>query len=250
MVNPMDLTGRRILVTGASSGLGREISILANRLGASVIMVARRQDKLADVCKQLDGGHNRYYAYDLKNISGIEELIAQIVSENGVLDGLVHSAGIANIRPLSDTTYGFLHDMMLVNFYSFVELARVYAKKKNNAGGSIVAISSISGKLASKSKMAYCASKSALEMAAKVAATELAKKNIRVNSVLPSFIETDMYRAVVDDLGEEFVKQHHLSRQLLGLGQPIDVANATAFLLSDASRFITASDIAVDGGYL
>ena len=249
-INPIDLTDKRILVTGASSGIGKETAALINKLGANVIMVARNEENLKHVCEQLNGEHNNYYAYDLRNIAGIEELMKTIVAENGALDGLVHSAGIADMRPLQNTSYEFLHDMMLVNFYSFVELTRVFAKKKNNRGGSIVVISSVASEIGRKTKVAYCSSKAAVGGAVRAMAAELTAKNIRVNSIMGGFVKTDMYAKYIDTVGSISAEDDVFNNQPLGLGEPADIANAVAFLLSDAAKFITGTGMVVDGGYL
>lgn len=250
MINPMDLTGKTILVTGASAGLGKETAITLSKLGAKVIAVARNAEALKETVSLMDGNDNAYYVFDLKKIDEIETLVKTIVSEHGKLDGLVHCAGIATMRPLKMTTYEFLHDMMLVNFYSFVELTRVYSNKKNNNGGSIVVMSSIASQSGDKSKTAYCASKAAIDGAVKVLSKELASKNIRVNSIVAGFIKTDMYERYIEQAGEDLANDLVLNRQFLGFGKPVDIANAIAYLLSDASEFVTGTGMVVDGGYL
>ena len=246
----MDLSGKRILVTGASSGIGKEVSTLINELGAAVIMVARNEERLKGVMSRLGGDGNNYYPYDLRNISGIETLMNDIVAENGVLSGLVHCAGISTMRPLQNTTYEFFHDMLLINLYSFIELVRTYAKKKNNKGGSVVAISSVMSNVAEKARTAYCASKAAVDGAMRGMASELVAKSIRINSVAASFIKTDMLEEYSKTAGDDAIGRHLLDRQAMGLGEPADIANAVAYLLSDAAKFITGSCMVVDGGYL
>lgn len=250
MINPMDLTGKTILVTGASAGLGKETAITLSKLGANVIAVARNAEALKETVSLMDGTDNAYYVFDLKKIDEIEALVKTIVAEHGKLEGLVHCAGIATMRPLKMTTYEFLHDMMLVNFYSFVELTRVYSNKKNNNGGSIVVMSSIASQSGDKSKTAYCASKAAIDGAVKVLSKELASKNIRVNSIVAGFIKTDMYEQYIEQAGEDLANDLILNRQFLGFGKPVDIANAIAYLLSDASEFVTGTGMVVDGGYL
>ncbi len=250
MINPMDMTSKRILVTGASKGIGKAAAVKLSQLGAEVILIARSKDGLKKTISEMSGSGHAYYAFDLKCIDDIEQLIKKIVSENGKLDGLVHCAGIAPMRPLKMTSYEFLHDVMLINFYAFIELARVYANKKNNNGGSIVAMSSAASKSGLKSKTAYCASKAAVDGAIRAMSTELADKNIRINSILAGFIKTDIYNEYFEYADENSFEKVILSRQFLGLGEVEDIANAIVYLLSDASKFITGTGMVADGGYL
>lgn len=250
MINPMDLSGKRILVTGASSGIGKAVAIKLSELGAEVIIIARSEDKLKQTISELSGDNHSFYSFDLKNVNEIEHLVKKIVSDTGKLDGLVHCAGIATMCPLKMTTYDFLHDMMLINFYAFVELVRVYSHKKHCNGGSIVVMSSVASKSGDKSKTAYCASKAAVDGAIRTMAKELAVKKIRINSIVAGFIKTDMYEQYLDCTSEETIDKVVFNRQFMGLGETGDVADAIAYLLSDAAKFITGTGMVVDGGYL
>lgn len=196
------------------------------------------------------GDNHSSYSFDLRNIEEIEGLIKRIVSERGKLDGLAHCAGIMYMRPLKNTTYDVLHDKMLINFYAFVELVRMYSLKKHCNGGSVVVMSSAASKTGDKSKVAYCASKAAVDGAVRAMAKELGKKNIRVNSIQAGLIKTYMYESYVADAGEDVVNTLTSERQFLGLGETDDIANAIAYLLSDAAKFITGTGMVVDGGCL
>lgn len=250
MINPMDLPGKRILVTGASSGIGKATAIRLAQLGANVVMLARDIDRLHETMTEMPGDDHLCYSIDLKEIENIEPLVKSIVKNAGKFDGLVHCAGIATMRPLKYTKYDFLHDMMLINYYAFVELVRVYANKQNNNGGSIVAMSSTASKSGVKTKIAYCSSKAAIDGAVKAMAIELADKNIRVNSIVAGFVKTDMYDQYLSQAGEDAIERVVLNRQFMGLGESSDIANAIAYLLSDAAKFITGTGLVVDGGYL
>lgn len=144
-----------------------------------------------------------------------------------------------------------LQNIMSVNFFSFIELVKQFSDKKNNDnGGSIVAISSISSKVGARGLSAYCASKGALESSIRSMALELAPRKIRINSVAPGIIQTQIYDGLKDIVNNRNFDAELKKRQIMGIGKPEDVANATAFLLSDASGFITGTSIVVDGGYL
>lgn len=251
MMNPMDLTGKKIIVTGASSGIGRETCILLSKLSAKVIMIARREEKLKDTLSELNGLEHLYYCYDLKDIDGIENMIKQIIKKNGPVDGFVHSAGIGNYRPLNMIKPKFLREVMEVNFYSFVEIVRCITKRNCfNEGMNIVGVSSISSQQGNQTKTAYCASKAAMDAAIRCMAKELAPKKVRVNSVVPALIKTKLYDVFLDMGSDSEDAKNVMARQYLGLGEPIDVANMIAYLLSDAAKFITGTSIPIDGGRL
>ena len=240
MKNIIDLTNRKILITGASSGIGAETALLCSQLGAKVILVARREEKLREVSLGLDGKDHHYYSFDLSNVDGIEPFIKRISEETGPLDGFVHSAGIPGTRPLK-----------LFKPQSFIEIIRCITKRNVcKDGASFVGVSSVSSKIGSLGKTGYAASKAAMDGAARSIAKELAHRNIRVNTVCPGLIETAIFQKFKDNAGNSLDAQSKLDRQYLGLGHPIDIANVIVFLLSDASRMITGSSINVDGGML
>lgn len=251
MINPMDLSGKSIVVTGASSGIGKGIAIFLSKLGADVIMVARNSERLRETYSELEPGRHCYYESDLNDLGSIEGLIDNICRDGLKLNGLVHSAGISLTMPLQYLKSGDLNSIMTVNFFSFVELVKQFSKRKNNDnGGSVVAISSISSRVGARGLTAYSASKGALESAVRSMALDLATKKIRINSVAPGMIETQMYDGLRELVNNKDFEAELKKRQVLGVGKPEDVAYATAFLLSDASRFITGTSMIVDGGYL
>lgn len=251
MINPIDLSGKNILVTGASSGIGKGIAIFLSRVGANIIMAARNEEKLKETYNELEPGNHSYYLIDLNNLNEIEGMIDKICSDGRKLNGIVHSAGISRTIPVQYLKMDDLKSIMSINFYSFVELVKHFSKRKyNDNGGSIVAISSISSKVGARGLSAYCASKGALESAIRSLALELAPKNIRINSIAPGMIKTQIYDGLLDLVNNKDFEADLKKRQIMGLGTPEDVASSTAFLLSDASKFITGSSINVDGGYL
>jgi len=246
----MDLSGKNIIVTGASSGIGKGIAIFLSKLGADIIMIARNEGRLKETLDELAPGNHSYYLLDLSNLEEVGKAIDNICSNGRKLNGLVHSAGISRTIPLQHLKLTDLNSIMCINFYSFVELVKHFSKRKNNDnGGSIVAISSISSKVGARGLAAYCASKGALESAIRPMALELAAKNIRINSIAPGMIATQIYDGLKELVNNNNFESDLRKRQFMGLGSPDDVAYATAFLLSDASKFITGTSLTVDGGY-
>ncbi|MEN6314690.1 MAG: SDR family oxidoreductase [Clostridiaceae bacterium] len=251
MINPMDLSGKNILVTGASSGIGKGIAVLLSKLGANIIMTARNEERLKETYNELEPGNHSYYVFDLNNPDTTESMFDNICRDGLKLNGLVHSAGVSVTMPVQLLKSDDLRNIMSVNFFSFVELVKHFSKRKyNDSGGSIVAISSISSRVGARGLTAYCASKGALESAVRSMALDLAPKKIRINAVSPGMIETRIYEELRKLVNNNDFEEELKKRQIMGLGKPEDVAYAAAYLLSDASGFVTGTSMIVDGGYL
>lgn len=251
MYNVVDLRGKKILITGASSGIGKATAILCSKLGAQLILIARNVAKLEQVMSELEGDGHKYYSFDLANIDEIENFMKTIKENDGALDGYVHSAGITCNRPLKLTKTSIMREIMEINLFSFVEIIRCLTKRKCfNDGLSIVGISSISSKRGNQAKTAYAASKGAMDAAVRCMAKELAPNGIRVNTVVPAFINTEIFQQFLDVSEGSDDAKSVMEKQYLGLGETDDVANMVAYLLSSASRFITGTSVDVDGGRL
>jgi NAD(P)-dependent dehydrogenase (short-subunit alcohol dehydrogenase family) len=249
MYNLVDLTNKHIVITGASAGIGKEISLLVNKLGASVSLIGRNKDALEDIINQLQGKRNNYYEFDVTNFNQIDQLISLIVKNTGKIDGFVHSAGIEMTRPLKLLNAEHYKEVFDVNTIAALEMTKSITKNNNiSSHSSIIFIASIVGILGQPAKTAYSASKGALIAASKCLALELASKEIRVNTILPALVETEMSAKILESLSEES-KKNILKMHPLGFGKAIDVANSAAFLLSSASKWITGVEFIIDGGY-
>ncbi|HLO61163.1 MAG TPA: SDR family oxidoreductase [Bacteroidales bacterium] len=244
------LNNKNIVITGASSGLGRQIAVEASRCGANVILVARNVERLQQTMELLDKGNHSIHSVDLNQSDLFEKLVDEMVANCGPVYGFVHSAGIEATIPFRNMKPSIYEDLFRVNVIAGFELARILSKKKNceAQGGSFVFLGSVMGILGKEGKVAYCASKSALISGVKAMALELSSKKIRCNTVLPGMIMTEMAEEMFRTLPQSSV-DNIISSHPLGLGKPSDVANLVTFLLSDKSSWITGSDFVIDGGY-
>ena len=250
MNNPFSLEGKTIVVTGASSGIGRQCAIDCSKMGAKVVAVARNQERLEETLSMLDGeGHNSYL-YDFEICDGIANLVSKIVSDCGHIGGMVYAAGIEKTLPFKLLKSEDYLNIFNVNALSALEMARQISNIKNfnKNGGSVVFIASITSIIARDGTAAYTASKGALVSTTKVLASELSKRKIRVNCISPGTIQTPLMQNYLSTLSEEDYTKR-ISGFPLGLGQPSDVSLACVYLLSDASRWVTGQNLIVDGGY-
>ena len=252
MKNIIDLSDKNIVITGASSGIGRQVAITLSEVGAKIILLARREDKLKETLDSLQGDNHIYYSVDLSKTEDIGKHIENIVSEHGKIDGLVYAAGVNDGIPLNKLTPERIESVFKINFFGFTEIVRQVCKKSSyNQGLSIVGISSVAGYRGTSAHEAYSASKAAMDGFVRCVAREKAKNGIRINTVAPSMISTDMYKRFLEVNGidsEANIKL--LEKQYLGIGETEDVSNMIAYLLSPAARFITGTCVHVDGGYL
>lgn len=246
----INLTGKKIVVAGSSSGIGRKTALLLNELGASVILIARREDKLKEVLSKMSGNGNTYYIADFSDLGSLEMLFKKMVVEQGPLDGLVYSVGVSMSLPLQMFKPEKLNRIFTTNFFAFVECVRQVCKKgRYNEGMRIVGVSSIASLKGDKAHLGYSASKAAMDAAVRCIAKEVAEKGIRINTVAPAMTRTEMYTGFLDNGGGNDTENRALlSRQYLGIAETDDVANAIAFLLSDKASFITGITLPVDGG--
>ena len=247
MINPMDLSNKHIIITGASSGIGRACAIQASRLGARVTLVSRNKDKLVETINSMEEHEKHaYYCFDLNNTEEIENLIKNIVAEQGTVDGLCHAAGIATPRPLKLSKPNYANKMFSVHIFAFAELVRVLSLKHNlNDGASLVGITSVAAERGNIAQGIYGAAKGAMNSFIKPIAKELSNRKIRINNVAYGIVNTQLFQEFLETGGDEEV----LKQQYLGIIDTKSAANAVMFLLSDASKFITGSVLPVYAGY-
>lgn len=249
LINPMQLNGKKILVVGALSGVGKETVQVLDRLGSKVILVDESIELLQTFVSSLNNNEHTYYSFDPYNTAEIEQNIKKIVADNGPINSFAYCAGIGGVKPLLFTTTPFFQNMMNANVYSFVEFVRCVTRKGSFIqGGSIVVMSSVSSLKGLKSKTAYCASKAALNAAVKCLAAELSDKKIRVNSIVKGGVESDMQKDFLKNI-MTLDENNDMQKQILGITKPNEIANMIAFLLSDATSTITGTALVIDGGY-
>ncbi len=244
MENPFSVEGKTILVTGASSGIGESVARSLAELGAQVILSGRNLPKLESICNNLPGIHSIIQA-DLLDEGALISISEQIP----VLDGIVFCAGIVDYTPVRFLSEEKIRDLFDVNFTSQVLLCKhiLKANKVKKNGGSLVFISSVSSLLGVPATLAYAASKAALVAAVRVLASELAVRKIRVNAISPGVVKTPMTQQAMEQVGDESYLEGE-KKYPLGYGMPEDVANACIYLVSDAGKWITGTNLLLDGG--
>lgn len=249
-LNAMDLRGSRIVVTGASSGIGRVTARILSQLGATLALVARDEVRLQQSLDRLNGGGHQKYVFDLTNANGIPKLLKEIADKQGPLTGLFHSAGILSILPVRVIKEAHIQSVLAPGLHAALMLVRGFCQKgiSQSGKGSIVFMSSVAGHRGERGMSIYCADKAAIDGALRSLACELADRNIRVNSIVAGAVRTEMHEAVVNSLTEEGARTYE-KHHLLGFGEPEDVGYAAAFLLSDAAKWITGTSMVVDGGF-
>lgn len=250
MFNPLNLNNKLVLVTGASSGIGRATALVLARLGAAVVLCGRRESELRETAALMEQSGSAYLEpFDLAQTDAIPGWMQQICSKHGSgLAGIVHCAGLGLSLPLRVMNRKKMDEVMTVNVYAALALLRGMATKgiSDGSGGSVVLISSISGLVGGPGKTLYGASKAALNVIARSAALELASKRIRINCIAPAWVDTPMLRNAQRDLPEGIPD---LGRQVLGVIAPEEVGTAAAYLLCDAAQHITGTTLVLDGGY-
>jgi len=245
------LQNKNILITGASSGIGKECAFRCYKEGAKVHLLGRNERSLKEIYAQLNDNNNSISVLDLQDFERYQNIIESIVTKHGKIDGFIHSAGYQITLPISAMNYQMYLDIFSVNTISAFEFIRLLSKRNysNLSGMSIVLIASIMSIIANPALTAYCATKAALVGGAKALALELANKGMRINCISPGTLgDTAMTENLKKQISEE--EFHRIEQEYpMGLGSIKDISSLCLFLLSDESKWITGQNIIIDGGY-
>lgn len=244
MYNPFSLEGKRILVTGASSGIGKATAIECSRMGASIVACGRNKERLEETITALDGKNHIPFVGDLVESDALISLIDSIPA----IDGALFAAGLTLVYPMLFSDKEKFKTLFETNFFSGAELLRLLVKKKKvNTGGSLVYIVSIGGtNVFASGQTVYGTSKAALNAFVRYAAIELAPKKIRVNGISPGGVNTPM--VLEGNVSDEQLKKSIEDIPLKRYGKPEEIAQAAVYLLSNAASWVTGTTLTIDGG--
>ena len=246
MYNPFSLQGKTILITGASSGIGKATAIECSKMGATVIAVGRNLERLQETLSIMNSDNNSYYVCDLTDSSSVDNMIASIPP----IDGLINNAGIGIVKPLKFINEEEFASLLQVDTIApIILLQKMIKKKKIKKGGSVVFTSSMAalGGVTNGNSM-YVACKGAISSFIQNAALELGPQKIRVNAVCPAMVNTPLVHDG-DSENEDHLKAMEMQYPLKKFGEPEDIAWAMIYLLSDAARWVTGTNMVVDGGF-
>ncbi|WP_196599568.1 SDR family oxidoreductase [Pectinatus frisingensis] len=241
-----DFSGNNYIITGASSGMGRQVAEELAKAGANVLAIARRKEKLEEL-KSTFPEHITVGELDVCQVDKLKQCMIEFVNHKGKFSGAVHAAGISGITPIRAYDSMLARNIMDTSFWAGIELTQLLVKKKYSVdGASIVWFSSVYSISCARGMFAYSAAKAAANAALKSIAKEINNRNQRINSIMPGWVDTGMTQslATVSKIDEI------ISHELLGIGKPTDVSGMILFLLSDRAKWITGTTIPVDGGYL
>lgn len=247
MYNPYSLQGKTILITGASSGIGRATAIECSKLGGIVILTGRNSERLKETFDLLDRSFDQKHKSFIADLTS-EDDIAKLVDEVDNLDGIVNNAGVNRIKPVSFIKSKDLEYIFHNNTFPSVALLQCLLKRKKiNKGASIVFTSSVSAIYNAPGRALYASSKAAINSFMRSFAIELADKGIRANCVMPGMVETGL---VHENLTEDEIKVDLYNYPLKRYGTPEEIAWAIIYLLSPASSWVTGTNLTIDGGFM
>ena len=246
-----DHASKNYLVVGASSGIGARVCSELSGLGANIILVARRKEKLEELVRAMPPGYHTALPFDVTELHAISSVIDQISGHYGSIDGCVYCAALADTPRLRDLVPERLHAVMTVNFFAFLEFVRcLIGKKPKEQVLRIVGISSLASVSNEKYLTAYAASKAAMDAAVRCLSVELVAKNTTINNIRPAVVDTERLQHLHDLTGDLSMQIKKSGYQPQGIIPPEDVAKLAAYLLSDCARFITGTTMPINGGAL
>lgn len=242
-----DLSKKTVLVTGASSGIGKQTAIKVSQQGGTLIITGRDEKRLTGTYNSLDGKNHKMYVANLENEEELNALVAGLPTINGV----VHCAGIVGPMPAKFIRKENIGKLMRINFEVPVLLTgRILLMKKLMDNSSVVFMSTVATRMPYFGGALYNSAKSAIESYSKTLALELVKKGVRSNCLLPGLVNTPLIKSPVSDGQMEIVDEslgRYLKKYPMGIGEPEDVANAIVFFLSDESRWISGTNLVMGG---
>jgi NAD(P)-dependent dehydrogenase (short-subunit alcohol dehydrogenase family) len=246
----LDLCEKSFVVSGAGSGIGRSVAVTCAALGAKLLLIDKEREGLEITSDLINGRKPVLMNIDLTDYEQLSKSIDEKLTELGSINGFCHCAGIEYTLPIKSMTPKHYQDLFAVNVIAGFELARILSKKKYSAetGSSFVFIASTMGVVGRPGLIGYSASKGAVIAGMRSMALELAGKGIRVNSISPGTVMTDMIKKMLSNLEPE-KREKRLEDFPMGVGKPEDVADLVAFLFSERSRWMTGTNIMLDGGY-
>lgn len=246
----MRISGSVVLITGASSGIGKATAIMAAERGASVFATARNLDALRALKNQIGSDKFDFLTVDLTIDSDRQELVKKAMERFGGIDVLVNAAGIIGNGSVENTTLAQWDQMMDINLRSLFRLTQLALPSIIERKGSIVNVSSVTGIRAFPNVLAYCVSKAGVDQFTHCAALELAPKGVRVNAIDPGVVVTNLHRnsGMTEETYQKFLEHSKTTHPIGRVGQPEDVAELILFLASDSAGWITGGSFSIDGG--
>ncbi len=248
----MELNNKVALVTGASSGIGKETALLFVKNGAKVALLGRKIEALQDTKTEIEklGGQAVMTPADVTFEDECQQAINKTLNEFGQLDILVNAAGIIGTGSISDTSHAAWREMMLVNLDSVFYLMQLALPHLEKTKGNIVNVSSVTGVRAFPNVLAYCVSKAGVDQLTRCTALELAPKGIRVNAVNPGVVVTNLHRrgGMDEEKYTTFLEHSKTTHPLERVGQPQDIAESILYLASERAGWVTGLTLSADGG--
>lgn len=250
LYSPKPFEGKRYLVTGSSSGIGRAAAVALSQGGAALVFSGRNPDRLAQTGELLAGAGHQAVVASLDSVDGVADWGKGLAQQFGSFDGVFHAAGVAALRPARMLKQSHVDEVFGSSIMASLGLAKAVSQKGVlNDGAAVVFMSSVAGSRGQSGMTTYSAAKAAVDGLVRSLACELAARRIRVNGLAAGAVTSEMHDGITAQLGDAGVQAYE-AQHLLGFGQPQDVAEATVFLMSDAARWITGTTLVVDGGYM